>query len=209
MARVKVITGPVDPTAYLDQVPRSQWSALVGARRSFLQVNLPYDCRELLRFVDESPAMLAELGYVNEDDFIARGLGLDPSLVQWAVNGLRTLKPDEPIPFARAVELGKHGGDHGNQHTGGKRQVCNTNLASASTGRAYLLARLRRDGHNGLLQQIEAGDLSAHAAALQVGYRKQKTALQQLAHWWQKAAPTEQQEFLDWVTAQRATARTA
>lgn len=74
---------------------------------------------------------------------------------------------------------------------------------SYGTNRAYILARLRRDGQDALADAVERGDLSAHRAAIQVGYRKEKTALQQLAHWWQKATEDEQQQFLDYLTSQR------
>ena len=80
--------------------------------------------------------------------------------------------------------------------------------APTGTSRQQALRRLR-DQRPDLHASVLAGELSAHRAMVTAGFRKQKTALQQLAHWWQKATPTEQQEFLDWVTAQRVTARTA
>jgi len=44
----------------------------------------------------------------------------------------------------------------------------------------YTLARLDRDGHTELAAQVRAGALSAHQAPLQVGYRKQRTLLDQV-----------------------------
>lgn len=47
--------------------------------------------------------------------------------------------------------LGRRGGDHDNQYTGGKRQGANSTLAKrGSTSRAYILARLdfRRVGYD-------------------------------------------------------------
>jgi hypothetical protein len=49
--------------------------------------------------------MLHPLGYADIQDFIRRGLDLNPSLVQWAVQGLQTSQPDAPIPFTHAIEL--------------------------------------------------------------------------------------------------------
>jgi hypothetical protein len=65
--------------------------------------------------------------------------------------------------------------------------------------RDYILARLQRDGHSDLIAQVYAGELSAHAAAERVGYRKAKTPLQQLEHWWGKATPDERLAFLRWA----------
>jgi len=74
------------------------------------------------------------------------------------------------------VLVGKHGGDHGNQHTGGKRQPCTTSLPKYGT-REHWLARLDRDElaglHTGVLaDKVRRGELSANAAAIKAGYRK-------------------------------------
>jgi hypothetical protein len=37
---------------------------------------------------------------------------------------------------------------------------------------AYFLARLERDGHNKLAAEVRAGKISAHAAAVRLGWRK-------------------------------------
>jgi hypothetical protein len=69
-------------------------------------------------------------------------------------------------------KLGKHGGDHGNQH-----QPCNTRLPSfGSYGTAdHWLARLVRDGRHELAAKVRSGGMSANAAALKAGYRKRRT----------------------------------
>jgi hypothetical protein len=195
---VVIDSGPVSATDSLAQVKPDRWAELVRVRRSFCAVHLSYDCRELLRFVEEAHEMLEPLGYQDVNDFLKRGLELDPLMVQWALNGLRQLKPHEAIPYKRAIELGRPGGDRGNQHTGGKRHSRNTRMASLgeSDNRVYVLARLQRDGEANLIARIYAGELSAHAAALQMGYRKQKTALEHLHAWWKKATPTERRAFL-------------
>ena len=69
--------------------------------RTFCAINLPHDCRELLRFVDESLEMVTALGYSDVHDFVKRGLGLDPMMVAWAMKGLASLKPDESVRFDR------------------------------------------------------------------------------------------------------------
>jgi hypothetical protein len=140
-------------------------NSLVRARWSFLQIRLPHDCRELLRFVEESQVMLEPLGYRDEEDFIRRGLKLDPVMVGWALEGLRTLSPDEPIPYHKAVELGMRGAPLGNQYAKKKEKDDKENkpdnvsfvFGNSST---YLTARLERD-HPDILARLEAGEYTS------------------------------------------------
>jgi hypothetical protein len=55
---------------------------------------------------------------------------------------LHRLDPNKTVEYERAMKLGKHGGNRGNQHT---RGGCRT--PSIGRGREYILARLDRDGH--------------------------------------------------------------
>jgi hypothetical protein len=101
-----------------------------------------------------------------------------------------------PPPLAKAVGLGRHGGDRGaNQHARWgeeKYQVGNAKLApSPSSGgmcATYTLARLRRDRPD-LAAQVEAGELSAHAAAIEAGFRRKPTPPDELRRAWAKASP--------------------
>jgi hypothetical protein len=65
----------------------------------------------------------------------------------------------------------KAGGDHGNQHTGGKRQTDNISLPSYGTSATYTLKRLKRERRD-LFDKVCAGELSANAAAIEAGFRK-------------------------------------
>jgi hypothetical protein len=47
-------------------------------------------------------------------------------------------------------------------------------------GRSYWLDRLDRDGHSELVAKVRAGEISAYAAAIQLGWRKGTTPLEQL-----------------------------
>lgn len=75
------------------------------------------------------------------------------------------------------VVAGKHGGDRGNQHTGGKSD--NVRLANEATApkseygnsRAYLLRRLNKEAP-GLYQEVLDGRMSANKAAIEAGIRK-------------------------------------
>jgi len=190
---VLVDSGPVNATQRREDVPVNRWHELVAVRRDFCSVKLSYDCRELLHFVDDAPEMLAPLGYTDVKDFISRGLELDPDMVDWALKGLKRLQPNEPIPFKRAVHFGKHGGDRGNQHTGGKRQD-DIIILPKGTSRAYLLARLHRD-HPELAARVDSGELRAYGAAKLAGIISVKSPLEQLRHWWRKADVVAQQAF--------------
>jgi hypothetical protein len=83
--------------------------------------------------------------------------------------------PDEPIRFKQAISLGKRGGDRRSERAR-KDQVGNANLISAKgTTRAYILARLDRDGETGLAAKVRAKEISANAAAERMGWRKKMT----------------------------------
>jgi hypothetical protein len=46
-----------------------------------------------------------------------------------------------------------------------------------------------------LFAQVKAGKLSANAAAIKAGFRKVKTPLDQLNHWWARASAVERERF--------------
>jgi len=61
------------------------------------------------------------------------------------------------------------------------------------------LRRLKQDGRDDLLEQIEAGELSIYAAALIMGYRKRRTApsrADQITYHWTRASSAEKKLFL-------------
>jgi hypothetical protein len=67
------------------------------------------------------------------------------------------------------IRIGKHGG----KRIKGRKQSANGTLKRGSNSRAYIIARLRRDGRADLAAQVEMRMLSARAAALAAGVRKQ------------------------------------
>jgi hypothetical protein len=113
-------------------------------RRDFLGVNLPHDCRRLLEFVEDAEQMHSPLGFADADDFIKRGLELDP--VAWALNWLRFKKLDEPVPFPHAIERGRElvgwGGDRKSEKA---RNQDRDEPTLIGRGREYDMARLKRD----------------------------------------------------------------
>ena len=198
MAAVTINSGPVDASDALRDVPKDRWFELMQARRDFLGIHLVYDCRRLLEFVEDADNMYEALGFNSPKDFIARGLELDPQDVAWAVDGLRRLKPDEPIPFQKAIALGKHGGDRRSEKV--KDQVGNTKLISdGGTTAAYIAARLERDGHSELAEKVRTKAMSASAAAIAAGFRHVPTPLDRLRKAWKVATADERAAFREWI----------
>jgi hypothetical protein len=174
---VRINKGPIAATDLpSDLTTPDQWRTLTGARRTYLEIHLPSDCRMLLRFVEEADELYAGCGFASAEAYIRDGLGLDPVQVGWAIDGLRRMKPDEPIPYTRAIELGKRG----RPKKGGEEKGDNVTLKSRGHSRAYILARLDRDGHADLAAKVRAGKLSANAAAIEAGFRKQLTPLERI-----------------------------
>ena len=187
MAAVRIVRDPIasDTAA---EVPKAQWDVLMEARRLFCTQYLPKDCRNLLYFIEDGAAN-NWVGYSCADAYIRGGLGLDPEMVDWAIAGLRQMRPETEIGFEVAAFIGKlgtHGGAHNlrgiNQHTAislrdaalsdGARggQGDNVTLTKRGNKAAYAFARLERDRPD-LAQRVRAKELSPHAAAIEAGFR--------------------------------------
>ena len=102
---------------------------------------------------------------------------LEPEAVPFAENYLRTRRARleagidsrdwREIPFDRAVKLGKQGRPKKDKEKGD-----NITFKERGTSRAYILARLDRDGFTELAAKVRDGETSANAAAIQAGFRK-------------------------------------
>lgn len=93
-----------------------------------------------------------------------------------------------------AALVGKHGGD--------RSKIDNVKLGEVRTqggnSRAYLLRRLERERPD-LAELVKSGEMSAHAAAIQAGYKSSPSPAAQLHKWWGKASEDERSRFLEWV----------
>lgn len=205
--RVRIDTGPITHGTPAAEVPPGKAGLLIGAWRSFVHVNMRHDCRELLRIVEDAQktgiwAHDTLYRFTSFDDFMRRGLEMDPELIGWAVEGLRALNPGAPIPFDRAVEagrvLGAHGGDRRSERAR-EDQGCDHKLERYGTA-DHWLARLRRDDPE-LAVRVERGELSAHAAAIAKGWRKPRSAYHDLCAAWRRASLEERARFLEHVEA--------
>lgn len=119
-----------------------------------------------------------------------RGWGQDPAMIEAVIRD-----DAEVLTLWRAAMKPARGR---NQHT---RNADNITAPRTPTGtsRAYTLDRLKRERPD-LYDQVKAGQLSAHGAAVQAGIIRDKTPLQQLQHWWAKTSPDDRLEFLRWMT---------
>lgn len=72
--------------------------------------------------------------------------------------------------------------------------IVNEVKPSKGNSRAYTVSRLQREAPE-LFAKVAAGEMSANAAAIEAGFRKRKTPLDQLRSWWAKASQAERVTF--------------
>jgi hypothetical protein len=107
----------------------------------------------------------------------------------------------ELLPLLREASTGKHGGDRKSEDfksdnitletpARGKKTTSNGPSLEPGNSRDYILARLKRD-HPELAERVVDGDLSANAAAIEAGFRRKATPLDQLTRAWSKATEEE------------------
>jgi hypothetical protein len=166
---------------------------LLEERQRFCRSVLPSDCRLLLFFVTDGKDA-NWMGFGSRETYLQEGLKLDPEMVELALRGLQLTDPAKAIGYEEAQVLGKRGGDHGNQYTGGKRQVRIANLPKSTQTRAYTIARLKRDRPD-LAVRVEADELSANAAAIEAGFRHKPTPFEIVKRQWPKLTPEQQSYF--------------
>jgi hypothetical protein len=93
VASVSVVSGPVDADDSPVDVPEKDWGKLTTTRSIFVGVRIPYDCRSLLKFVDQAERfeMWKHTGHDSLEHYIREGLGVDPEILEWARTGLDLL----------------------------------------------------------------------------------------------------------------------
>ena len=82
----------------------------------------------------------------------------------------------------------------------GKRNLPdNVKEVTAGNSRAYTVSRLQREAPD-LFAKVAAGEISANAAAIKAGFRKRKSPLDHLLHWWARCGEQERAVFISKVT---------
>lgn len=183
MAPVTVQRGPVDATDRARDVSPEKWFDLTLARRLFARSKLPSDCRNLLLFVQEAEEfqMWTRTGHADLPAYLREGLGIDPAVVQWAVEGLHKLDTTQPVPLKAAVEAGQRAAQvmeqapemKGQGRPKNDEKGDNVTFSSDRGNEAtYLSARLKRD-HPEIAAKVLRGEYrSIRAAALDAGIIK-------------------------------------
>jgi hypothetical protein len=174
-----------------NEVPREQWALLLEERQRFCREVMPSDCRMLLFFVEDG-ARSDWLGFGTRAAYLKDGLGLDPEMVDLALRGLTLTRPDAAVGIDDAIVLGQRGGDR--RSVAFKDQSDNVTLKERGNARAYVLARLDRDRPD-LAERVRADELSANAAAIEAGWRKQPTPLERIYKLLPKLSQTELDEL--------------
>jgi hypothetical protein len=95
--------------------------------------------------------------------------------------------------FDEAVQ-GTHGGDRSKSDN-----IQDAVPAPSGTSKQAAVRRLRKERPD-LLEKVKAGEISAHAAAVEAGFRKRPSVLDVLRAAWRKASKDERQTFLAEVT---------
>jgi hypothetical protein len=125
------------------------------------------DCRFLLQMIDETDELelwkhAANGFYKSRDDFLQKHVLIDFDLTEQSLAEIvGRLRKGERVPLAR------HGA------IGNGRRLDNVNSTAGGNGAEYTMRRLMRDRPD-LVERVDAGELSPHAAAIVAGF-KQRT----------------------------------
>jgi hypothetical protein len=165
------------------------------------------DCWQ--RFVCE--ATNEERSYNSFEEFVAAPA---PYGLTTTIQQIKNVCRDEPavLDAIDKVLQNKHGGNHNpvgvNQHTIPQTEEVkfdNVTLdqpveTTAPTGnsRDQAIRRLRKSRPD-LHKKVVDGEMSAHAAALDAGFRKRPKPIDTLKKTWDKATVEEKEEFLEWI----------
>lgn len=176
---VVVDSGPVAASDKLERVPKEKWHDLMLARRYFMEVRLPYDCRCLVEFVEDTKEMYEACGFQSSDDMVRNGYNLEPDDIKAALVWLKDNEPEKAIGIAKVrslAETARNQADpdsdeyvkQGRPSAGEK--VYNVNHLGKGNSTDYTLRRLARERPD-LLDKFESGEISANAAAIAAGFR--------------------------------------
>jgi hypothetical protein len=116
--------------------------------------------------------MFEVLGFPDPESMIREGVGIDERwgrlIAAWLDLSPQGTAAPVPLEAARVMALAAHGGDRRSEEFRGEG---NASLKYGTA--AHWQARLRRDRPD-LAERVEAGELSANAAALEAGFRHKR-----------------------------------
>jgi ribosomal protein S20 len=120
------------------------------------------------------------------------GLGEDPALI-------KRLLSDHPATLA-AFEAACVEGNQGTR-TDLRNNVTEVRKSIRGNSQAYTLRRLKRQ-HPVLFRKVTSGELTANQAAIQAGFRKKLTRLEQVKHLFSLLSLDERIAFVTWWRAE-------
>lgn len=120
------------------------------------------------------------------------GCGWDPNQIVSLID-----KDVETLALWREAMTDKRGGDRERPDISNNNNIINRNRVKnlQGTSRAYTVSRLKNQKPD-LFARVLSGELTPNQAAIEAGFRKRRTPLQQLRCAWAKATPAERREFL-------------
>ena len=122
-----------------------------------------------------------------------KGWGQDPAKIESVIKD-----NPEALAMFREAMVEKHGGVRKSEQVNIKNDNVILALPEQGNSKAYTVSRLKNNRPD-LFEKVVSGELSANAAAIQAGFRKVKTPVEQLNYWWNKCSDKEREEFLFWI----------
>jgi hypothetical protein len=188
MAGVTVNSGK--PVAYDDcsDWPQDRWKELADERKRYIERELNWDCRCVVRAVREAEEMAPVLGYASGKEMVEKHYQLDPEEIGIVVRWLELNDPEEAIGIEEVQALAKQS-ESTDRDEKGRFTSRSDNITTVHRGteRTYTLRRLARDRPD-LVSRIRDGELSANAAAIEAGFRKRTVTLIADPERWAKKA---------------------
>jgi len=204
MASVKIDSGQL-PSA--DGVPEGyELSRIIGRWQSIANGQFPDYCAKLLQMIDETDRLrlweknIGGFTYESRDEFLRKKVLIDFDLTEQSLTEIvRRLRGGEQVTLTLRAKAGAP--EDAPRDEAGRFVRSNPDNVRIGYGNsaAYTIARLDRDNPE-LAAAVREGRISANAAAIQAGWRKQLTPLEQFARLWRKCSEEERmaiREFID------------
>lgn len=213
MATVRIDSGGLPSAVGVDG---SALMRVIGKWQSIADGRFPDDCAALLQMVDETDRLrlwekkIGGCTFKDRNEFLQRQVLIDFNLTEQSLNDIiarlrrgetltmramrignavKPLATKEEVKLSRA-EGGKKGG-RGHKNLGDNIPK----VSGRGTSAVYLAAKLKRY-HPEVAEQLAAGEFrSVRAAAKAAGIVHDKTPLEHLSHWWDKASDDDRTAF--------------
>lgn len=121
-----------------------------------------------------------------------RGWGQNPDKIQAVIQD-----DAEALALFREAMVEGPGGDKKSEDRIISNNITNDPV-ERGTSKAYTVSRLKRDRPD-LFERVVAGELSANRAAIEAGFRRKPTTIEQIKTLWSKATLDEQSEFIQYI----------